>query len=44
MALKKEGITDENGYTENFNTDSKQTIDVRLLNQNIDMILGGVHE
>ena len=41
---QKEGITDENGYTENFNTDSKQTIDVRLLNQNIDMILGGVHE
>ncbi|MCX9740944.1 type VI secretion system tip protein VgrG [Escherichia coli] len=38
---QKEGITDENGYTENFNTDSKQTIDVRLLNQNIDMILGG---
>ncbi|HBB1760172.1 TPA: type VI secretion system tip protein VgrG, partial [Escherichia coli] len=37
---QKEGITDENGYTENFNTDSKQTIDVRLLNQNIDMILG----
>ncbi|EIE4439661.1 type VI secretion system tip protein VgrG [Escherichia coli] len=41
---QKGGITDENGYTENFNTDSKQTIDVRLLNQNIDMILGGVHE
>ena len=41
---QKEGITDENGYAENFNTDSKQTIDVRLLNQNIDMILGGVHE
>ncbi|MDW6990911.1 type VI secretion system tip protein VgrG [Escherichia coli] len=41
---QKEGITDENGYTENFNTDSKQTIDVRLLNQNLDMILGGVHE
>ncbi|WP_115773932.1 type VI secretion system Vgr family protein [Escherichia coli] len=41
---QKEDITDENGYTENFNTDSKQTIDVRLLNQNIDMILGGVHE
>ncbi|WP_044060877.1 type VI secretion system Vgr family protein [Escherichia coli] len=41
---QKEGITDENWYTENFNTDSKQTIDVRLLNQNIDMILGGVHE
>ncbi|EFA4095225.1 type VI secretion system tip protein VgrG [Escherichia coli] len=41
---QKEGITDENGYTKNFNTDSKQTIDVRLLNQNIDMILGGVHE
>ncbi|HIC1100403.1 TPA: type VI secretion system Vgr family protein [Escherichia coli] len=41
---QKEGITDENGYTENFNTDSKQTLDVRLLNQNIDMILGGVHE
>ena len=41
---QKEGITDENGYTENFNTDSKHTIDVRLLNQNIDMILGGVHE
>ncbi|HAO3068032.1 TPA: type VI secretion system tip protein VgrG [Escherichia coli] len=41
---QKEGITDENGYTENFNTDSKKTIDVRLLNQNIDMILGGVHE
>ncbi|HFM5151368.1 type VI secretion system Vgr family protein [Escherichia coli] len=41
---QKEGITDENGYTENFNTDAKQTIDVRLLNQNIDMILGGVHE
>ena len=41
---QKEGITDENGYTENFNTDSKQTIDVRLLSQNIDMILGGVHE
>ena len=41
---QKEGITDENGYTENFNTDSKQTIDVRLLNQNIDMIVGGVHE
>ncbi len=41
---QKEGITDENGYTENFNTDSKQTIDVRLLNQNIDMILGGVYE
>ncbi|EKY9043827.1 type VI secretion system tip protein VgrG [Escherichia coli] len=41
---QKEGITDENGYTEIFNTDSKQTIDVRLLNQNIDMILGGVHE
>ncbi|HGV5684303.1 TPA: type VI secretion system Vgr family protein [Escherichia coli] len=41
---QKEGITDENGYTENFNTDSKQIIDVRLLNQNIDMILGGVHE
>ncbi|EPC9181820.1 type VI secretion system Vgr family protein [Escherichia coli] len=41
---QKEGITDENGYTENFNTDFKQTIDVRLLNQNIDMILGGVHE
>ncbi|HFI2646645.1 TPA: type VI secretion system Vgr family protein [Escherichia coli] len=41
---QKEGITDENGYTENFNADSKQTIDVRLLNQNIDMILGGVHE
>ncbi|HAZ4620438.1 TPA: type VI secretion system tip protein VgrG [Escherichia coli] len=41
---QKEGITDENGYTENFNTDYKQTIDVRLLNQNIDMILGGVHE
>ncbi|MEL9836361.1 type VI secretion system tip protein VgrG [Escherichia coli] len=41
---QKEGITDDNGYTENFNTDSKQTIDVRLLNQNIDMILGGVHE
>ncbi|HFN5274635.1 TPA: type VI secretion system Vgr family protein [Escherichia coli] len=41
---QKEGITDENRYTENFNTDSKQTIDVRLLNQNIDMILGGVHE
>ncbi|EFA7187094.1 TPA: type VI secretion system tip protein VgrG [Escherichia coli] len=41
---QKEGITDENGYTENFNSNSKQTIDVRLLNQNIDMILGGVNE
>ncbi|RJT19207.1 type VI secretion system tip protein TssI/VgrG, partial [Buttiauxella izardii] len=40
-----EGVTDDEGYTESFNTDEEaQDIDVRLLSQNIDMILGGVNE
>jgi len=40
-----EGVTDNEGNTESFNTDEEaQDIDVRLLSQNIDMILGGVNE
>ncbi|MCU6177097.1 DUF2345 domain-containing protein, partial [Citrobacter cronae] len=38
------GETDKEGYTENFTTDSKQKIKVRLLHQSIDMIEGGVYE
>jgi len=40
-----QGVTDSEGNTESFNTDEEaQDIDVRLLSQNIDMILGGVNE
>ncbi|OTB55775.1 bacteriophage T4 gp5 trimerisation domain-containing protein, partial [Escherichia coli] len=38
------GETDKDGYTEIFTTDSEQTIDVRLLHLNIDMIWGGINE
>ncbi|TDN51767.1 type VI secretion system secreted protein VgrG [Buttiauxella sp. JUb87] len=42
---QQEGVTDNEGNTKNFNTeDQAQVIEVRLLSQNIDMILGGVHE
>ncbi|EAN4681798.1 type VI secretion system tip protein VgrG [Salmonella enterica] len=41
---RKEGVTDENGRTDNFNCDKEQEIEVRLLHQSIDMIEGGVNE
>ena len=41
---KARGETDDEGYTENFNSDNAQIIDVRLLHQSIDMIEGGVNE
>ena len=41
---RKEGITDENGKTDNFNCDKEQEIEVRLLHQSIDMVEGGVNE
>uniref|UniRef100_UPI002ED83E7B type VI secretion system tip protein TssI/VgrG n=1 Tax=Enterobacterales TaxID=91347 RepID=UPI002ED83E7B len=42
---QKKGITDNNGNTELFITaDESQEIDIRILSQNIDMILGGVNE
>ncbi|KFC11590.1 VgrG family protein, partial [Trabulsiella guamensis ATCC 49490] len=41
---KREDITDEEGFTEVFNTEDEQDIEVRLLSQNIDMLWGGVYE
>jgi len=42
---KQKGVTDNKGNTKIFNTkDKSQVIDVRLLSQNIDMVLGGVYE